>query len=101
MLIPTTLGEEAILAAVPLAGIAIFDTTLVVLSRTRRGVSILTGGRDHTTHRLLAALGSPQAVAAVLAVVQGLLCGLALGMQEMGQGTVDAHRGRIRHLGEP
>ena len=88
MLIPTDLGQEAILAAIPLAGIAIFDTTLVVVSRTRRGVSILTGGRDHTTHRLLGRFGSARAVAAALAAVQIGLCGLAWQLQQLSEGAV-------------
>lgn len=91
MLVPSSLGELALLGAIPLAGIAIFDTTLVVLSRTRRGVNVLTGGRDHTTHRLLAVLGSARRVAAVLVLVQGALCGIALGMQDLSdEGAVAA-----------
>ncbi len=35
-------------------GIPIFDTTLVVISRIRRGVSPNTAGKDHTSHRLVA-----------------------------------------------
>ena len=34
-------------------GLPIFDTTLVVFSRVRRGVSPLTAGKDHTSHRLV------------------------------------------------
>jgi UDP-GlcNAc:undecaprenyl-phosphate GlcNAc-1-phosphate transferase len=33
-------------------GLPIFDTTLVFISRIRRGVSFFRGGVDHTTHRL-------------------------------------------------
>ncbi|GIK40710.1 MAG: undecaprenyl-phosphate alpha-N-acetylglucosaminyl 1-phosphate transferase [Chloroflexota bacterium] len=33
-------------------GLPIFDTALVFISRTRRGVSFFQGGIDHTTHRL-------------------------------------------------
>lgn len=35
-------------------GLPIFDTTLVVFSRIRRGVSPNTAGKDHTSHRLVA-----------------------------------------------
>ena len=35
-------------------GLPIFDTTLVVFSRLRRGVSPNTAGKDHTSHRLVA-----------------------------------------------
>jgi UDP-GlcNAc:undecaprenyl-phosphate GlcNAc-1-phosphate transferase len=83
MMLPTGLGDLAILAAVPLAGLAIFDTSLVVVSRRRRGVGILVGGRDHSTHRLLEPLGSPARVALVLALAQGALAALALTMSNM------------------
>ena len=39
-------------SAVLLAGVPVLDTALVAISRRRAGVSILTGGRDHLTHRL-------------------------------------------------
>jgi UDP-GlcNAc:undecaprenyl-phosphate GlcNAc-1-phosphate transferase len=81
-------GGEAILIAVPLAGVAIFDTSLVVLSRTRRGIAVLTGGRDHVTHRLLSFLRTPRRVAAVLAVVQALLCALTLAIRDSSDETV-------------
>lgn len=35
-------------------GVPIFDTSLVVISRLRRGVSPNTPGKDHTSHRLVA-----------------------------------------------
>jgi UDP-GlcNAc:undecaprenyl-phosphate GlcNAc-1-phosphate transferase len=34
-------------------GVPIFDMTLVVISRIRRGVSPNTAGKDHTSHRLV------------------------------------------------
>jgi UDP-GlcNAc:undecaprenyl-phosphate/decaprenyl-phosphate GlcNAc-1-phosphate transferase len=63
-------GHRAGLAAVVLlAGPALFDTTLVVISRVRAGRSILVGGTDHTSHRL-ARLGLPTPlVVVVLATV--------------------------------
>jgi UDP-GlcNAc:undecaprenyl-phosphate GlcNAc-1-phosphate transferase len=36
-----------------LLGLPIFDTTLVVVSRIRRGLSPNTAGKDHTSHRLV------------------------------------------------
>lgn len=70
----------AVVAAAPMAGLAILDTTLVMVSRARRGVPLLSGGRDHVTHRLLRVLGTPQRVALVLGTVQACLCGLAVGL---------------------
>jgi hypothetical protein len=58
----------------------IFDTTLVVVSRYRRRAPILSGGRDHLTHRLLPRLGSERSVALVVGAAQGLLCLLALAL---------------------
>lgn len=43
-----------------LLGVPIFDTTLVVLSRFKRGQPIGTGRRDHTYHRLIALGFSPR-----------------------------------------
>ncbi len=83
MLIPTSLGSGAVLAAIPLVGVAIFDTSLVVVSRRRRGAPVLSGHRDHVTHRLLGVTGSTRRVARWLAAVQVALCGLALVMEEI------------------
>jgi UDP-GlcNAc:undecaprenyl-phosphate/decaprenyl-phosphate GlcNAc-1-phosphate transferase len=67
-------GTAAVFAVVPLVGLAVLDTTMVVVSRLRRGVGVFTGGRDHITHRLLAILGTPQMVALSLAAAQAALC---------------------------
>ena len=45
---------QSLALGVLLVGIPALDTTLVVVSRRRRGIPILTGGRDHMTHRTLA-----------------------------------------------
>jgi UDP-GlcNAc:undecaprenyl-phosphate GlcNAc-1-phosphate transferase len=71
-------------------GLPIFDTTLVVISRRRRGAPVLSGATDHTTHRLRALVGTPQAVCAVLAVVQAILGGLAIEATLLGDGAVIA-----------
>ncbi len=77
-------------ATAPLAGLPILDTTLVVVSRLRRGVPVLSGDRTHLTHRLLAMLGSERKVALVLAAVQAALCGLSIALFQLDQGTVVA-----------
>ncbi len=56
-------------------GLPIFDMSLVVISRLRRGVSPNTPGKDHTSHRLLMRGLTQREV--VLALY---LCGGALGM---------------------
>ena len=59
-------------------GLAIFDTTLVVFSRLRRGINPLTNpGKDHVSHRLvLLGLSQRQAVVLLYGVcgVLGLVC---------------------------
>ncbi|HXV43506.1 MAG TPA: MraY family glycosyltransferase [Anaerolineae bacterium] len=54
-------------------GLPLFDTAMVFISRTRRGVSFFQGGIDHTTHRL-ARLGLDKlSVALVVTVLSGAL----------------------------
>jgi UDP-GlcNAc:undecaprenyl-phosphate GlcNAc-1-phosphate transferase len=56
-------------------GLAIFDTSLVTLTRLRRGVSPFLGGRDHTSHRLVR-IGLPVPAAVVLMYTVGICLGL-------------------------
>jgi len=46
--------ESSWIVPILLLGVPIFDTSLVVLSRLRRGQSVGSGRRDHTYHRLIA-----------------------------------------------
>ncbi len=69
---------QALAIGVLIVGIPALDTCLVVVSRTRRGISVTTGGRDHLTHRarqrfqtvrgVVLALGAAQVGLAALAV---------------------------------
>jgi UDP-GlcNAc:undecaprenyl-phosphate GlcNAc-1-phosphate transferase len=77
-------GASMLIPAALLVGLAIFDTTLVVVSRTRRHVLICLGARDHLTHRLLVMLRSTKAVAIALAVIQAVLCVLAIIAAQLG-----------------
>ncbi len=78
----------ALLVAAMLVGLSIFDTTLVSVSRVRRGLTVVTAGRDHLTHRLLARVGSPRRVCLILLGAQGLLVVLALISDRAGQAAV-------------
>jgi UDP-GlcNAc:undecaprenyl-phosphate GlcNAc-1-phosphate transferase len=61
-----------------LLAIPIFDTTLVSIARWLHGRPLSQGGRDHTTHRLVA-LGVPEKlVALLLYATTALLCALSL-----------------------
>jgi UDP-GlcNAc:undecaprenyl-phosphate GlcNAc-1-phosphate transferase len=77
-------GWSAVLAMAPMVGLPILDTTLVVISRRRGGRPVLSGGRDHLTHRLRADLGSARIVAASLAIVQIALCFSFIGLSQVG-----------------
>lgn len=78
----------ALLSGALVAGLPILDTTLVVVSRRRRGVPLVTGGRDHLTHRLLARLGSTHRVAAALALGQAALSASAVTGHSGGRVTI-------------
>ena len=97
---PVGAGTHAIalLAPIFVLGVPIFDTTMVTLSRLRRGVRISQAGRDHTSHRLVAAglshresvmtiyladcaLGGVSVVLTHATITEGVLVGLlALGV---------------------
>ncbi|MBS0548329.1 MAG: undecaprenyl/decaprenyl-phosphate alpha-N-acetylglucosaminyl 1-phosphate transferase [Proteobacteria bacterium] len=83
-------GWETVLAAALIAGLPIFDTTLVMISRRRRGVPLLTGGTDHTTHRLLVFLRTPRVVVSTLTTTQACLCAFAIEATRLGTVAVTA-----------
>lgn len=56
----------------------IFDTTLVVVSRLRRGVHPFTGGKDHVSHRLVARGMSQREAVLVMYLLSGIFGMLAL-----------------------
>jgi UDP-GlcNAc:undecaprenyl-phosphate GlcNAc-1-phosphate transferase len=82
------LGAAAVPYAALLAGLAVFDTTLVVVSRRRARVPLVTAGRDHLTHRLLSRLGTEPRVAVTLALVQAWLCLGAIVGAGVGKGAL-------------
>ena len=69
---------QALVMGLLLVGVPALDTCLVVVSRRRRGISILTGGRDHLTHRTRERLRTAHASVAALGAGQALLAALAL-----------------------
>jgi UDP-GlcNAc:undecaprenyl-phosphate/decaprenyl-phosphate GlcNAc-1-phosphate transferase len=78
-------GWSALLAMAPMVGLPILDTTLVVISRRRARRPVLSGGRDHLTHRLRAMVGgSVGAVVVSLAAVQAVLCLVAIAAVQVG-----------------
>jgi UDP-GlcNAc:undecaprenyl-phosphate/decaprenyl-phosphate GlcNAc-1-phosphate transferase len=69
---------RSLLVGLLLVGIPALDTSLVIVSRRRRGVSVLLGGRDHLTHRAHALLPSARSVALVLGAIQAALSVVAV-----------------------
>ncbi len=85
---PGYLGPSGVIIAALLVALVIFDTSLVTISRTRAGRSVLVGGRDHLTHRLAGRLGAPRRVALTLAGTQLVLCAVTVGVARAGLGWV-------------
>jgi hypothetical protein len=96
---PGYLGPRGVVVAALLVGMVIFDTTLVVISRSRAGVPVLTGGRDHLTHRLVRWLGSPRWVALTLALVQLAVCAVTIAVAQAGFGWVLLTGGMLLVIG--
>jgi UDP-GlcNAc:undecaprenyl-phosphate GlcNAc-1-phosphate transferase len=65
-------------------GLPVFDTTLVVVSRLRRGVPIYQGGKDHVSHRLVAMGLTQREAVLILYLVCGALGVLALFVTQAG-----------------
>ena len=82
------LGWSLLPVAGMVLGVLVLDTTLVVVSRRRRGVPLVTAGRDHLTHRLLARLGSERAVALTLVVAQAAVGALAVAVLHAGRTAI-------------
>lgn len=72
----------AVILAVP--GVAIFDTTLVTVSRLAHRISPFQGGRDHTSHRLVKLGMSVPAAVTTIYAAGALLGGAALLMSQLG-----------------
>ncbi|MGI8623488.1 MAG: hypothetical protein ACR2NB_08375, partial [Solirubrobacteraceae bacterium] len=69
---------QALVVGLLLVGVPALDTTLVTISRRRRGISVLTGGRDHLTHRTVSRVRTARRVAGLLGGLQALVASLAL-----------------------
>jgi UDP-GlcNAc:undecaprenyl-phosphate GlcNAc-1-phosphate transferase len=83
-----SLGWPKLLLAGMLLGILVLDTLLVIVSRSRRGVALATGGQDHLTHRLCAKVGTPLQVAALLVIAQGTLSALTVLVSQSGRTAI-------------
>ena len=70
--------EQALTLGLLLVAVPAFDTALVIVSRRRKGISVLTGGRDHLTHRTRRRLRGARAVAVALGSAQAVVAAIAL-----------------------
>jgi UDP-GlcNAc:undecaprenyl-phosphate GlcNAc-1-phosphate transferase len=61
-----------------LFGLPIFDMALVIVSRLRRGLSPVTAGQDHTSHRLVRLGFSTREAVLILYLIGGILGMMAL-----------------------
>ncbi len=68
----------SLLTGLALVGLPVLDTTLVIVSRRRRGISVLTGGQDHLTHRTKQRVRTARRVALVLGASQALISALVI-----------------------
>jgi UDP-GlcNAc:undecaprenyl-phosphate GlcNAc-1-phosphate transferase len=93
------LGPKGVIIGALLVGLVILDTTLVTFSRSRAGRPVLSGGRDHLTHRLVKRVGTPRRVALTLATTQLLVCGVTIVVAKAGEGWVLAAGGLALVLG--
>ena len=69
-------------APIVVLGVAVLDTTIVVVSRVRRGVSPFTGGQDHLSHRLRRLGLSVRRAVTTLLLASTALGVLAVGLSE-------------------
>lgn len=74
-------------APVLVLGVALLDTTVVVVSRLRRGVSPFTGGQDHLSHRFLRLGLSVRRSVTALLVASLALGVLAVGLSDAPAGV--------------
>jgi len=76
-----------IFAPVVVLGVAVLDTTMVVVSRLRRGLSPFTGGQDHLSHRLRRLGLSVRRSVTTLLIASIALGVLAVGLSEAPAGV--------------
>ncbi len=75
---PPPYNTDSITWMIPLLvlGVPLFDTTMVTLSRLRRHIPVTRGGRDHTSHRLVA-LGCTRREAVLILYLAAAILGIA------------------------
>ena len=75
--------SSALVIPIFIMAIPIIDTSVVVISRIIRGVSIFQGGRDHISHRIIAQGVSRKSSAILIWSLGGFFSFLALVINEV------------------
>lgn len=83
-------GWAALLGAIPLFGVPLFDIALRILLRLRRRIPLMTGGPDSVANWLKERLGSARRVACALGAAQGVLCAVSIAALRLSDGAVVA-----------
>jgi UDP-GlcNAc:undecaprenyl-phosphate GlcNAc-1-phosphate transferase len=75
---PPPYNTDTVTWMIPLLvlGVPLFDTTMVTISRLRRRIPVTRGGRDHTSHRLVA-LGCTRREAVLILYLAAAVLGIA------------------------
>jgi UDP-GlcNAc:undecaprenyl-phosphate/decaprenyl-phosphate GlcNAc-1-phosphate transferase len=68
--LPGESGAVGLIGAALLVGAPVVDAAVTLAARRRRGILLLTGGRDHVTHRILRLVGSARTTAMIVAAAQ-------------------------------
>ncbi|UUY05684.1 O-antigen ligase family protein [Svornostia abyssi] len=69
---------QGLIVGLLLVAVPALDTVLITVSRRRRGLSVLTGGQDHLTHRTAWLVSSAHWVCLVLGGAQALVSALVI-----------------------
>jgi UDP-GlcNAc:undecaprenyl-phosphate GlcNAc-1-phosphate transferase len=75
--------SSALVIPIFIMAVPIIDTSVVVISRVLRGVSIFQGGRDHLSHRIIAQGVSRRNSALIIWVLGGIFSSIALVINQL------------------
>jgi UDP-GlcNAc:undecaprenyl-phosphate GlcNAc-1-phosphate transferase len=93
--LPVGPAAPRILATVLLAAVPLFDLSVVVVDRAIGRRPMWRGGRDHTSHRLVARGLSRREVATMFLVAQGLCAAAAFPLYHLSEGRAVAGLGSL------
>jgi UDP-GlcNAc:undecaprenyl-phosphate GlcNAc-1-phosphate transferase len=78
---PVSDSQYSWIIPILIMGVPIFDTTLVSISRLRRGIPLSVGGKDHTSHRLVRCGLSVRQAVGVIYAGAGVCAGVAIAVR--------------------